>query len=611
MLGTIDDIVVLGDVMVPMRDGVRLATDITLPARGGAALPGPFPTLLYRTPYDKGAARPSEISVADPVPKTNLEIAADLARAGFAVINQDCRGRYGSEGTFEKYIGEGEDGFDTLAWARAQPWCDGRFGTFGLSYSAHVQTALALLEPEGLVSMFLDSGGFWNAYQGGVRRGGAFELKQATWAMKHAALSPRAADPVVAAALAAEDVRDWFRAMPWRRGVSPLRHVPEYEAYLFDQWEHGTFDAYWQRPEYYAAPHYAALSRVSVFLICGWFDPYAETALEHYRGLTAHGGHAEAVIGPWLHGRRSQTFAGDVDFGPDSVLDGAIAPDYGALRLDWFRRTLLGRETGASTARWFAMGGGSGRRDAAGRRRHGGLWRQDRDWPPAGCRPTDYHLDPAGGLALAVPPPGEALLRTDPADPVPTIGGAVTSGEPVMVGGAFDQVTGPEVFPGLPPYLPLAARHDVLVFATAPLEDDVEIAGPVTLTVALETDVPDLDLTAKLIDWAPASPDYPLGYAMNLTDGILRLRYRDDWANPSLLEPGRRYVVTVALLPVAARFGRGHRIRLDLSGSNFPKFDVNPQTGEPEGRAGGRRIAHTRLFFGADGPARLTLPVLC
>jgi len=193
---------------------------------------------------------------------------------------------------------------------------------------------------------------------------------------------------------------------------------------------------------------------------------------------------------------------------------------------------------------------------------------------------------------------------------VPTIGGAVTSGEPVMEGGARDQVTSPAIFGARAPYLPLAARPDVLVFASAPLEDDVEIAGPVKLVIELETDVPDMDLTAKLIDWAPASPDYPKGYATNLTDGILRLRYRDDWSAPSLLEAGTRYRVTVSLLPVAAIFAAGHRIRLDISGSNFPKFDVNPQTGEPEGRARGQRIAHSRLFFGGDSPALLSLRVL-
>jgi putative CocE/NonD family hydrolase len=221
-----------------------------------------------------------------------------------------------------------------------------------------------------------------------------------------------------------------------------------------------------------------------------------------------------------------------------------------------------------------------------------------------------YHLSVDGSLAPTPAAVGETLLRTDPADPVPTIGGAVTSGEPVMEGGAFDQVATPAVFGTHAPYLPLSARPDVLVFATTELESAVEIAGPVELSVELQTDVPDLDITAKLIDWAPASPDYPQGYAMNLTDGILRLRYRDDWSNPTLLEAGTRYRVTVSLLPVAAIFAVGHRIRLDISGSNFPKFDVNLQTGEPEGRARGQRIAHSRLFFGGDSPALLRLRVL-
>jgi putative CocE/NonD family hydrolase len=416
----------------------------------------------------------------------------------------------------------------------------------------------------------------------------------------------------VRAALEAEDVADWFAAMPWRRGLSPLRHAPEYEAYLFDQWERGAFDAYWQTPELYAAPHYATLARVPVFLISGWFDPYAETMLEHYKGWRAHGGHAELVLGPWLHGRRSNTFAGDADFGAASVLDGQVAPDYETLRIDWFRRWLLGEGEGAPrpTARWFAMGGGSGGRTAEGRRDHGGHWRADPDWPPGTSTPTDLHLAADGRLARHPAEPGEVLLCTDPATPVPTIGGAVTSGEPVMEGGAFDQVASPRVFGATPPYLPLAARADVLVFASAPLDAPVEIAGPVTLSIELETDVPDIDLTAKLIDWAPASADYPRGYALNLTDGILRLRYRDDWSAPAPLEPGRRYRVTVALLPVAAIFAAGHRIRVDISGSNFPKFDVNPQTGEPEGRSRSRRIARTRLFFGGQSPAVLSVRTL-
>jgi putative CocE/NonD family hydrolase len=511
---------------------------------------------------------------------------------------------------FQKYLGEGQDGFDTLDWARAQDWCSGAFGTFGLSYSAHTQTALAILQPHGLQAMFLDSGGFWNAYQGGVRRGGAFELKQATWAFKHARLSPAASDPVVAAALDAEDIADWFAAMPWRRGLSPLRHVPEYEDYLLDQWERGAFDTYWQVPELYCAPHYPALSRIPVFLVCGWYDPYAETILEHYKGWRAHGGQAELVMGPWLHGRRSQTHAGDVDFGAQSVLDGAIAPDYDTLRLSWFDRWLKpGAAPAPSQVRWFCMGGGPGTRDGQGRRKHDGAWRQDASWPPSRTAPQSFYLSPTGALETQPTGDGTILLQTDPDHPVPTIGGALTSGAPVMEGGAYDQVTTPHVFGATAPYLPLAARRDVLVFATPPLTEHVEIAGPVEVHLTLSTDAPDADITVKLVDWAPANADYPQGFAMNLCDGILRLRYREDWSKPRPMTPDNRVEVVIPATPTAALFRAGHRIRIDIAGSNFPRFDVNPQTGEPEGQARGQRIATTTLHLGTT-QARLVLSVV-
>lgn len=607
--GTITETLHLKDVMVPMRDGIRLATDITLPSKDGVPLPGRFPTLLHRTPYDKSGARPSEISVANPMPKTNLEVAAGLAQDGYVVLTQDCRGRYASEGVFQKYLGEGEDGFDTLEWARAQDWCDGRFGTYGLSYSAHVQTALAVLEPEGLCAMFLDSGGFWNAYQGGVRRGGTFEMKQVTWAYKHARLSDAARDPKIAAALAAEDISDWILGQDWHRGSSPMRHVPEYEDYLFDQWERSAFDDFWQKPELYAAGHYKAVARCPVFLISGWFDPYAETMFQHYKGITEAGGHAEIVMGPWLHGRRSQTFAGDADFGPGSRLDGTIAADYDTLRRDWFSRWFHPADTVQDPApvRWFCMGGGTGNATSQGRYDHGGQWRQDQAWPPVDSAETPYFLGVGGQLSKTPLSTETVQLVTDPARPTPTMGGAVTSGEPVMVGGMFDQVTTPDTFAARAPFGPLCDDPNVLSFVTPPLESAVEIAGPVRAELTLVTDVPDMDIAVKLIDVAPPDADHPNGFAANLTDGILRLRFRDGWNTASLMTPGEPVKITIDLLPVANLFAVGHRIRLDLSGSNFPKFDVNPQTGAEPANATGKAIA-TTTFELSD--ARLILNVM-
>ena len=180
------DVYLTSDAMIAMRDGVRLATDIYRPAQNGKPVEGNFPVILERTPYGKTVVSRSERTAANPVPMSRAEVARFFVNRGYVVIYQDCRGRYGSEGKFVKYLSDGADGFDTCAWIVRQPWCDGKIGTMGLSYAAHTQGALGCANPPGIAAMFLDSGGFANAYQGGIRQGGAFELKQATWAYSNA-----------------------------------------------------------------------------------------------------------------------------------------------------------------------------------------------------------------------------------------------------------------------------------------------------------------------------------------------------------------------------------------------------------------------------------------
>jgi putative CocE/NonD family hydrolase len=193
-----DNVRVWRDVMVTVRDGIRLATDVYFPADAT----GPFPVLLERTPYNKRGTNHADRDAADPAAKSKPAVAAQFARAGYAYVLQDCRGRYASEGGFEKYLNEGPDGADTIAWIMQQSWCAGKVGTLGLSYGAHVQTALAALAPRGLAAMFVDSGGFSSAFHSGIRQGGAFELKQLTWAHKHALLAPQTAtDPARRAGL--------------------------------------------------------------------------------------------------------------------------------------------------------------------------------------------------------------------------------------------------------------------------------------------------------------------------------------------------------------------------------------------------------------------------
>jgi hypothetical protein len=225
---------------------------------------------------------------------------------------------------------------------------------------------------------------------------------------------------------------------------------------------------------------------------------------------------------------------------------------------------------------------------------------------------TPYHLHGDIRLDPAAPGTGAAPLSYDfdPAHPVPTIGGNLTSLDPVAVGGGFDQTEGPQFFGCTPPYLPLASRADVLAFQTAPLAGPMQIAGPVEAELFVATDGPDTDFTAKLIDVYPPSEAYPRGYAMILTDGIVRLRYAEDPSKPRLREPGEIVRITVTLFPTANLFQQGHRIRLDISSSNFPKFDVNPNTGEPEGKAIRKRVAVNTVFVDAERPSRVVLPIL-
>lgn len=592
-----------GPVMVAMRDGVRLATDVHLPKT-----PGPYPVILERTPYGRDQPSRSEITVSDPRPMARSVFAEVFTADGFAVVYQDNRGRHGSEGVFVKYLSDGLDGYDCCEWILQQPWCDGRICTMGLSYAAHTQAALGCAGAPGIVAQVLDSGGFSNSWTGGIRQFGAFELKQATWAHKQAILSPEAeADPVMKAALEAEDIRDWFARMPWQPGHSPLRHHPDYEAYLFDQWRHGAFDAFWQQLGIWAEGYYDRYPKADCVHMSSWFDPYSLTAVTNYLGLKARSPQ-RLILGPWTHGNRSARVFGDVDFGPEAPID-SWAGNWRDYRLRHFRHALDGTTNPEPAVRVFVMGGGSGRKTDAGHLDHGGRWIAMADWPGPGSVATDYHLHPDGRLALEISPSGAISYDFDPKHPVPTIGGNLTSLEPVAVGGSFDQTEAPGFFGCTAPFLPLASRSDVLVFQTEALSAPVEIVGPVTARLFVSTSAQDTDFTAKLIDVHPPSADYPQGYAMILTDGIIRLRYAEDPAHPRLRQPGEVVEITVTLFPTANLFLAGHRIRLDVSSSNFPKFDVNPNTGEPEGAARRRQVATNTVFMDAARPSRVTLQI--
>ena len=604
------DVIVHRDVMVPMRDGVRLATDIYRPAQDGRPLDLAPPVILERTPYDKAGTPRSELSLAVPVAKSRLELALLLVRQGYVVIWQDCRGRYVSEGRFTKYINEAEDGFDTMAWIVAQDWNNGRVGTMGLSYGAHTQMAMASLNPPGLACMALDSGGFSNAHQCGIRQGGAFELKQLTWAYNRSQDRPDAGDPRIQTAIEAEDLFGWMARTPWTKGRSPIRWDPDYEAYVLEQWQHGTFDDFWKRPGLWAAGHYGAVPRIPIIFMSSWYDVYVPTTLENFTGLKQDRP-ATLIMGPWTHGNRSRSMFGDVDFGLAATFDGQVGDDWLTYRLDFFARWLKGAAPPAEERRvhLFVMGGGSGRKTAEGHLDHGGRWIEAADWPPPEARPLTLYPRPDMSLAPDAPEAGAVLSYDfDPRDPVPTIGGALTSGEPVFTGGGFDQTEAPEFFGCRNPGMPLIARPDILSFQTPPLKQDLELVGPVRMRLRVSTDAPDTDFTAKLVDVHPPSDDYPRGYALILSDGIFRVRYRKGWDCPEPVAPDEgAFEVTIELFATANLFAKGHRLRLDISSSNFPKFDINPNTGEAEGTARGSRIARNSLHLGPQ----TRLEVMC
>jgi uncharacterized protein len=620
------DVNVAYNVMLPMRDGVRLATDIYRPAAGADPLPGAFPTLLLRTPYNKG----KQISM-----EKHGEF---FARRGYAVVIQDCRGRYRSEGDFYFLTQEAEDGYDTVEWIVEQPWCNGKIGTLGTSYGAWVQNALAALNPRGLAAMYVNQGGY-NAHTSSVRQNGAFELRFLAWAFMGATTSPQAAaNPPVREALAKTSTREWFTRLPLKSGSSPLALVPSYERWADDIMSRGEYDEYWQHPGFSFEAYLDQHADVPMLYTGGWYDSYTRSTFDSFVNFSqAKRGPVRVIVGPWTHGgiMPDQSFAGNVEFGPAATISNLMAEDFNGHHLRFFDHWLKGVENEVADeppVRIFVMGGGDGHRTPEGRLFHGGYWRAEQEWPLARTEYTNFYLREGGGLSETAPeePSSSTCFRFDPNDPVPTVGGNMSSlsdffsAEPeieakldladrwgliVKVGGQ-DQHTTPEIYGAKPPYLPLAARPDVLVFRSEPLREDMEVTGPLTAVLWVSSTCVDTDITVKLIDLYPPHPNWPGGYALNISDSILRLRYRNGRERAEMMEPGEIYRVEIPLYPTSNVFAAGHRIRVDVSSSNFPRFDVNPNTGEPLNRHQRTQVAINTVFHDRDHPSHVVLPVI-
>ena len=583
------------NLMVPMRDGVRLATDIYRPTQFGAPVEAPLPVLLQRTPYDKTSAR-------------FVESARFFARNGYVVVLQDHRGRYASEGEFTKYIGEGVDGFDTIGFLGNLPYGSGEIGMWGTSYGAHVQANAAKLAPPNLKTIVLNMGGMSNGWDHKVRNHGAFEIQQLTWAFRQ--LASETDDPVVRQMLSLNTVDRWLEAMPIRKGLNPLSVSPNFEDFILEMMTHGDYDEYWKHLDVNWIEYYDQTADIPMLLISGWYDSYAGGTVDNYAALSTRlESPVHLLMGPWTHGGNTRSYAGDVEFGATA----ALADFHHEFHLRWFDRILKSEAAELmAPVRLFVMGTGDGHKDHNGRLHHGGEWLEAREWPLPETEYTPYYFHADGTLDVEKPESSEAstTYTSDPEDPVPTIGGSFSSTSPIFEPGAYDQRESADVFGAEPPYLPLKSRNDVLVFQTPPLEEDVQVIGPIVVNLFASSTAIDTDFTAKLVDVYPPSADFPMGFEMNITDGILRTRYRERPDQQVLMTPSEVYEIRIAPFPTANVFKKGHRIRVDIASSNFPRFDVNPNTGDPLGRHRRSVQADNTVYHDTERASHIVLPII-
>ena len=534
-------------VPVAMRDGVRLSSNLFLPSG-----PGAFPCILVRTPYGKGA---------DITPYYQ-----SFVERGYAVLVQDVRGRYDSEGAFQPLTQEPADGDDTINWIARQPWSNGKVAMMGGSYVGIVQWKAALRNNPHLKAIFPVVSGYDDYSDRFYSTGGAMKLgSRLLWLaenMRAPGYHRDFGEFVLHLPTRSSDVT----ALGWK---SPL-----YQEII----AHPTFDKFWRA---ISTRENIDRIKVPVFSVGGWYDNFVESDMEAFAALRRRGAPNRILIGPWPH-NMSIPFAG-VDFGP------AASAPIRQLQLEWFDHWLMGKDAPFDTqppVKVFVMGANR--------------WREAHEWPPAEAAPQHFFLE-SGGRANSLSGDG-ALSESqssgpadrfifDPASPVPTRGGAVCCNPKVFPWGPLDQ-------------RPIEARPDVLVYTTAPLRRDLETIGPVQVVLHVSTSARDTDFTAKLVDV------FPDGTARNLCDGILRLRYRNSLEKPQPAVPGEVYRITIDAGVTANVFLRGHRIRVEVSSSNFPRFDRNPNTGGRVADAVKMQKAGQTVFHDAQHPSALVLMVM-
>jgi putative CocE/NonD family hydrolase len=569
-------------ISVPMRDGVKLATDVYRPNEEGT-----FPVIIQRLPYSKD--RPALTMMMTDVFR--------LVQEGYVVVFQDTRGQFVSEGTFNPFFQEPADGADTIAWAASQPWSNGKVGLAGGSYFGATQWLAAREAPEALKAIVptVTSADYYEnwTYQGGAFQLGfilnwtlGFAMSEQTRRLKTGQTTMK---ELGATLQALGDMSNLYRHLP----LVDMPILQEVAPYYFDWLAHNSYDDYWRST---APQEFHERITVPALNIGGWFDIFLLGTLANYQGMKQHGGspqarqHQRLLIGPWAHGGFAGVFP-EHDYG--LLASGEVA-DFTGTHLRWFDHWLKGIENGVEQdkpVKIFVMGAN--------------IWREEDDWPLPDTQFRPYYLHSnghantsAGNGLLSTEVPGaesEDVYLYDPRNPVPTHGGAT-----LIPGFMIAANAGPR------DQRSIETREDVLCYTTAPLEHSVEVTGPIELVLFISSSARDTDFTAKLVDV------YPDGRAESITDGILRVRYRESLSQPVLMEPGQVYETRIIVGATAQVFTAGHRIRLEVSSSNFPRFDRNTNTGGTIATESEKDFvqAVNRVYHDTAHPSHLILPII-
>lgn len=534
-------------VRIPMRDGVHLAANIFRPAE-----PGRVPTILVRTPYNKGR---------DLIPNYQA-----FVEHGYAVVVEDVRGRYHSEGKFDPLRQETADGDDTLNWIAGRSWSNGKIGMMGGSYLGIAQWKVAALNNPHLKAIFPVVSGYDDYRDRFYSTGGAMKLGNRLLWMSENMKVPQFRP----------DFSRFVLHLPLRSADQAATGA--IQPMFQDAIRHPAYDSFWKA---LSTREKIGAIRVPAFIVGGWYDNFVESDLAAFTALRRTSGMSRILIGPWPHNMSSKLA---VDYGADSII-----PLRG-LQMEWFDQWLKSEDTALVSeppVRIFVMGANR--------------WREERQWPPAGVRMTSFYLA-SEGRANGLSGNGTLGPRTgspqapdtfvyDPLNPVPTAGGPVCCNPKKFPWGPMDQRT-------------VEKRPDVLVYTSPPLKRDLEVIGPVRVVLYTSTSARDTDFTAKLVDV------FPGGEARNLTDGILRLRYRHSLEEPELATPGQVYGITIDAGVTGNVFLKGHRIRLEVSSSNFPRFDRNSNTGGTIAAETRLRKASQTIYHDHLHPSHLLLPVI-